>query len=187
MDHPTTPDPFNPDDHPETPPPGRLLYQGEGLTARAWTADQLTQRLHAAAAAAPTELLADAAGWSAGQAGASARAEYRRRRVLELVHWWRGAPWRLAVVLAGGFAGYILASALLLPHPGWLLVLGAAAGAFVVRFRVSQPTRAWRDGARGERATAHRLRRLERDGYTILHDVAVPSSRANTGRWWISD
>jgi hypothetical protein len=179
MDHPTTPDPFNPDDDPETPPPGRLLYEGEALTARGWTTDQLTQRLHAAAAAAPTELLADAAGWSTGHAGASARAEYRRRRVLELAHWWRGAPWRLAVVLACGFAGYASASAVLLPHPGWLLVLGAGAGAFVVRFRVSQPTRAWRDGARGERATARRLRRLERDGYTILHDVAVPGSRAN--------
>jgi hypothetical protein len=184
MDQPTIPDPSNPDGHPEVPPPGRLLYEGDSLTARAWTArtwttEQLTQRLNPDAAAVPTELLDGAAGWSAGQPGASARAEYRRRRALELAHWWRGAPWRLAVVIGGGFAGYALASALLLPHPGWLLVLGAAAGAYLVRFHLSQPTRAWRDGARGERATARRLRCLKRDGYTILHDVAVPGSRAN--------
>jgi hypothetical protein len=184
MDHPTTPEPANPENEPEVPPPGRLLDEGEALTARAWTArswtaEQLTQRLGPDAAAAPTELLADAAGWSAGQAGASAQAEYRRRRALELARWWRGAPWRLAVVIACGFAAYAFASALLLPHPGWLLLLGTAGGAYLVRFRISQPTRAWHDGARGERATARRLRRLERDGYTILHDMAVPGSRAN--------
>jgi hypothetical protein len=184
MDHPTTPDPANPESEPEVPPPGRVLYEGEALTARTWTArnwtaEQFSQRLDHDAAAAPTELLTDAAGWSAGQAGASAQAEYRRRRGLELARWWRGAPWRLAVVIACGFAAYAFASTLLLPNPGWLLLLGTAGGAYMVRFRVSQPTRAWHDGARGERATARRLRRLDRDGYMILHDVAVPGSRAN--------
>jgi hypothetical protein len=38
MDHPTTPDPASPESEPEVPPPGRLLYEGEALTARAWTA-----------------------------------------------------------------------------------------------------------------------------------------------------
>jgi hypothetical protein len=75
---------------------------------------------------------------------------------------------------------------------------GLAAGAVVgwrLRFRVSTDTRAWRDGARGERATARLLRRLERysyavfhrHSYVVFHDVAIPGTPANTGRWWISD
>jgi hypothetical protein len=58
-------------------------------------------------------------------------------------------------------------------------LLAAAGAAWQLRFRASQPTRAWRDGARGERATAHRLRRLERGGYVVLHDLEVPGSHAN--------
>ncbi|MEV5554909.1 nuclease-related domain-containing protein [Nonomuraea wenchangensis] len=37
----------------------------------------------------------------------------------------------------------------------------------------------WRKGAAGERATARRLRQLELGGYTVLHDRAIPHSRAN--------
>jgi hypothetical protein len=62
----------------------------------------------------------------------------------------------------------------------WLAGLAAAAGAaWRVRFRPSQPARAWRDGSRGERATARRLHRLERHGYTVLHDLQVPGGQAN--------
>ncbi|MEV0151894.1 MULTISPECIES: nuclease-related domain-containing protein [unclassified Nonomuraea] len=38
---------------------------------------------------------------------------------------------------------------------------------------------AWRKGAAGERATARRLRSLELAGYTVLHDRALPNTRAN--------
>jgi hypothetical protein len=62
----------------------------------------------------------------------------------------------------------------------WLVALVAGIGAaWRLRFRASQPTRAWRDGARGERATARRLQRLERHGYMILHDLQAPGSHAN--------
>ena len=38
---------------------------------------------------------------------------------------------------------------------------------------------AWRRGAVGERRTARLLGPLEREGWAILHDLAVPGSRAN--------
>jgi hypothetical protein len=61
-----------------------------------------------------------------------------------------------------------------------LVGLAVAVGAaWTLRFRASQPTRAWCDGTRGERATARRLHRLERHGYTVLHDLQVPGSHAN--------
>jgi hypothetical protein len=47
------------------------------------------------------------------------------------------------------------------------------------RFHVSAETSAWRRGARGERRTARALRKLVRQGWSVLHDVAVPGSRAN--------
>jgi hypothetical protein len=83
------------------------------------------------------------------------------------------------VVAAAALAGQQLASRTGLVDP-WLAGLAVAAGAaWRLRFRASQPTRAWRDGARGERATARRLRRLEHHGYTVLHDLQVPGSHAN--------
>jgi hypothetical protein len=48
-----------------------------------------------------------------------------------------------------------------------------------LRFLVSAETAAWRRGARGERRTARHLHKLVRQGWTVLHDVAVPGSRAN--------
>ena len=67
-------------------------------------------------------------------------------------------------------------------HGAGLLLAELAAGGVVgwrLRFRVSHDTRAWRDGARGERATARLLRRLARCGFTIFHDVAIPGTPAN--------
>jgi hypothetical protein len=48
-----------------------------------------------------------------------------------------------------------------------------------LRFRPSADTLAWRHGAHGERRTAHLLRHLEQRGWEVLHDLAVPGSRAN--------
>ncbi|OQQ16117.1 hypothetical protein B0675_02190 [Streptomyces sp. M41(2017)] len=53
----------------------------------------------------------------------------------------------------------------------------------------------WEAGAAGERRTAERLRTLEREGWTVLHDRALPRSRANldhlvispTGRVYLPD
>jgi hypothetical protein len=48
-----------------------------------------------------------------------------------------------------------------------------------LRFRPSADTVAWRRGAHGEQRTATLLRRLEPHGWVVLHDLAVPGSRAN--------
>jgi hypothetical protein len=62
-----------------------------------------------------------------------------------------------------------------------LLVGGVAAVAagWGLRFQPSSDTVAWRRGAVGERRTARLLGRLERQGWVVLHDLAVPQSRAN--------
>jgi hypothetical protein len=174
--------------HPQ--PSNGAIYHGAGLTVRAYTAEELRARLGPPpppgpvpppAIMAPPAPAPTAPPVAAGETrpGASSRAEYRRRRAAELTGWTAGLPWRLAVVAAAALAGQQLATHTGLLDP-WLAGLTAAAGAaWRLRFRTSQPTRAWRDGARGERATARRLRRLERHGYVVLHDLQVPGSHAN--------
>ncbi|GHE29472.1 hypothetical protein GCM10017673_35090 [Streptosporangium violaceochromogenes] len=49
----------------------------------------------------------------------------------------------------------------------------------VHRWRTHEAVRTWRKGALGERRTARMPRPLARRGYTILHDRAIPGSRAN--------
>jgi hypothetical protein len=131
-----------------------------------------------------------------GTPGRSALATYRRERARELAAWARTLPWRAAAVLAVAVGAAIVAAAAGLHRAA--LLGGLAAGLVVgwrLRFRVSRDTRAWWDGARGERATARLLRRLERysyavfhrHSYVVFHDVAIPGTPANTGRWWISD
>jgi hypothetical protein len=118
-------------------------------------------------------------GSSYGTPGASALAHYQRHRAIEWTRFLRTLPWRLALVLAVGFlAGTIT-------HGAGPRVAGPAAAAAAgtvgwrLRFRVSANTAAWRRGARGERRTARKLRPLLRAGWTVLHDVAIPDSRAN--------
>ena len=48
-----------------------------------------------------------------------------------------------------------------------------------LRFRPSPDVVAWRRGAAGERRTARLLGPLERHGWVVLHDLALPGSRAN--------
>jgi hypothetical protein len=57
--------------------------------------------------------------------------------------------------------------------------LAAAVAGWGVRFRPSPDAAAWRRGAAGERRTARLLGQLERQGWAVLHDLAVPGSRAN--------
>jgi hypothetical protein len=114
-----------------------------------------------------------------GRPGASAQATYRRRRAAEWAAWTRSLPWRAALVLAAS-AGIGLLAAQFVPRlaaPAGMLA--AAALAWVMRFRVSPETSAWRQGAAGERRTARLLGRLEGYGWAILHDLAIPGSRAN--------
>ena len=116
---------------------------------------------------------------SVGRPGASAQAEYQRRRAAERAAWWVTVPWRVAVVLAAGGAAGLLATALV-PRLGGLAGVVAAAGlAWLLRFRPSIDTQAWRRGAAGERRTARLLTLLERRGWAVLHDLALPGTQAN--------
>jgi hypothetical protein len=115
-----------------------------------------------------------------GSPGRSALQAYRQRRAAELAGWARTADWRAAAILAAGvLAGVLLQVAgperLALP----VGLAAAVAAGWRLRFRLSRDARAWRDGARGEQATARLLRRLHRHGYVVFHDVAIPGTPAN--------
>src|ERR671912_352280 len=117
---------------------------------------------------------------SVGRPGGSAQATWRRLRAAEWAAWIRTLPWRAAVVLGIGAGGGVLGRQL---APRWGLVLGGLAAAVAagwgLRFRPSPDAVAWRRGAVGERRTARLLHPLERQGWVVLHDLAVPGSRAN--------
>ena len=84
----------------------------------------------------------------------------------------------LGIGAAGGVLGSLLAARL-------SLVLGALAAVAVgwaLRFRLSPEAVAWR-GAAGERRTARLLARLERYGWALLHDLALPGSQVNLDHW----
>jgi hypothetical protein len=58
-------------------------------------------------------------------------------------------------------------------------VVAAAGLAWLLRFRPSTDTQAWRRGAAGERRTARLLGRLLERGWVVLHDLAIPGSPMN--------
>jgi hypothetical protein len=156
------------DQPPPPAPPTAGLPDPSGLVAPGWPAPVLAD---------PTRT--PRGGY--GTPGHSALAMYRRERARELTAWARTLPWRAAVVLAVAAGAAVLAAAAGLRGATPLLA-GLAAGAMVgwrLRFQVSRDTRAWRDGARGERATARLLRRLDRHSHTVFHDVAIPGTPAN--------
>jgi hypothetical protein len=116
---------------------------------------------------------------SVGRPGGSAHATWRRLRAAEWAAWTCSLPWRVAAIVGIGAASGILGS-LLRPRLGLVLsVLAAVAAGWGLRFRPSSAARAWRRGAAGERRTARLLGPLERHGWVVLHDLAVPGSRAN--------
>jgi hypothetical protein len=116
---------------------------------------------------------------SVGRPGGSAYAQWRRLRADEWAAWTRTVPWRVAAILAvttvGGLVGSPLAPRLGLVLGG----LAAMAAGWGLRFRPSPDAVAWQRGAAGERRTARLLSPLERQGWVVLHDLAVPDSRAN--------
>jgi hypothetical protein len=185
---------------------GRPIYQGGGLSVRELSAEELqrfldahtgqpAQRLGsgwatlnpsghpegvprtppAATAAAPAEPVTG----SHGRPGRSALAEYRRRRALELAAWTRSLAWRAPLVGAAGITGDVLAAQAGLPRAGLAGLAAAVLVGWRLRFRPSEQARAWQRGAAGERQTARLLNRLGRDGYQVLHDLAMPDSPAN--------
>jgi hypothetical protein len=114
-----------------------------------------------------------------GRPGGSARARWRQLRAAEWAAWTRTRPWRVAVILGIGATGGVLGS-LLASRLGLVVgVLVAMAAGWGLWFRPSPDAIAWRRGAAGERRTARLLGPLERHGWAILHDLAIPRSRAN--------
>jgi hypothetical protein len=112
-----------------------------------------------------------------GLPGGSALAEYQQRRKDELAAQLPSLPLRLAGVATAGLAAGFLAARLVIPLAVAPVVVVVAG--WLLRPKLSDGTVAWRRGARGERATARRLRRLQRAGWTVFHDVALQGSRAN--------
>jgi Nuclease-related domain len=114
-----------------------------------------------------------------GRPGGSAQARWRQARAAEWAAWTQTLPWRVTATLGIGVGGGVLGSQLA-PRLG--LVLGGLAAMVAglgLRFRPSPDASAWRRGAAGERRTARLLGPLERHGWAVLHDLAVPGSRAN--------
>jgi hypothetical protein len=118
-------------------------------------------------------------GQAVGRPGASALAHYRRRRTAEWTLYQHTLPLRLtAIALAGVLAGLATRQAGT-ASAGWTAALAVLGLGWRLRFRVSQDTRNWQRGARGERRTARQLRRLGRHGWVVFHDLAIPGSGAN--------
>jgi hypothetical protein len=121
---------------------------------------------------------------SLGSPGASAHAEYRRQRAVEWAAWTRTLPWRVAVILGMGVGGGVLGS-LVAARLGLVLSgLVTVAAGWGLRFRPGREARAWRRGAVGERRTARLLGPLERHGWAILHDLALPAAGRTSTTWW---
>ena len=95
---------------------------------------------------------------------------------LELAAWTRSLAWRAPLVAAAGLAGQVLATEAGLPRAGLVGLAVAALVGWRLRFRPSEQARTWQRGAAGERHTARLLRRLNRDGYVVFHDLAVPGN-----------
>jgi hypothetical protein len=129
--------------------------------------------------AVPAPVVAVRVRASVGRPGASAQTEYRRRRAIEWAAWTRSLPWRATAVLAAGVTAW-LAATQVAPHLSAAAGSAVAAGlGWLLRFRSSHDAVAWRRGAAGERRTARLLASLERRGWAVLHDLAIPGSAAN--------
>jgi hypothetical protein len=116
---------------------------------------------------------------SVGRPGGSAQARWRRVRATDWAAWTRTLPWRAAAILGIGAAGGLLGRPLAARLGLVVAALVAMATAWRLRFKPSPGAVAWRQGAAGERRTARLLGPLERHGWVVLHDLAVPGSAAN--------
>jgi hypothetical protein len=171
--------PFDDDDRPSGSV--RPLSQADLQAILAHLGDDSEQLLAGTSADRPVVAMRVRA--SVGRPGGSAQATWRRSRAAEWAAWTRTLPWRVTVILGIGAGGGLLGSLL---APGLSRVVGglaAAAAGWGLRFRPSPEASAWRWGAAGERRTARLLDPLERQGWAVLHDLAVPGSRANLTTW----
>jgi hypothetical protein len=114
-----------------------------------------------------------------GSPGRSALGQYRRRRAEELGAWTRSLVWRAPLAAAAGLTAALLALQAGLARAALAGLAVAALVGWRLRFRPSEQARSWRRGVAGEQQTARLLDRLGRDGYVVLHDLAMPGSPAN--------
>jgi hypothetical protein len=174
MAHPR-PWPFDDDDRPSGSV--QLLHQADLQAILAHLGDDPDELLARTIGDRPVVAMLMRA--TVGRPGGSAHAQWRRLRAAEWAAWTRTVPWRLAAVLAVATVGGLLGS-LLAPRPGLILGgLAAVLTGWVLRFKPSPDALARRQGAAGERRTARLLDPLERQGWAVLHDLAVPGSRTN--------
>jgi hypothetical protein len=167
--------PFDDDDRPSGSV--RPLSQADLQAILAHLSDDCDELLAGTGADRPVVVVRVRA--SVGRPGGSAQARWRQMRAAEWAAWTRTLPWRVAVILGIGAGGGILGS-LLAPRLGLIVGgLAAVAAGWGLRFRSSPEAVAWRRGAAGERRTAQLLGPLERHGWAVLHDLAVPGSQAN--------
>ena len=116
---------------------------------------------------------------SVGRPGGSAQARWRHERAAEWATWTRTLPWRVAAILGIGAAGAVLGNLLATRLSLVLGTLATVAAGCGLRFQPSPDAVAWRRGAAGERRTARVLAALERHGWAVLHDLAIPGTQAN--------
>jgi hypothetical protein len=167
--------PFDDDDRPSGSV--RPLSQADLQAILAHLGDDPDQLLAGTSADQPVVAVRVRA--SVGRPGGSAQARWRRARAAEWASWIRSLPWRVAATLGLGASGGLLGN-LVAPRLGLVVGgLAAVAAGWGLRFRASPDAVAWQRGAAGERRTAQLLSQLERHGWEVLHDLAVPGSRAN--------
>ncbi|MFM9625087.1 nuclease-related domain-containing protein [Streptomyces turgidiscabies] len=111
------------------------------------------------------------------QAGASARREAERRQAQERADQHRRAKTMLPVSAALAAMFGTAAALATTWQAGLVVAVGTAAYGVWRTYRRSRNS--WATGAAGEEATARLLTRLQRRGYAVLHDRAIPNSRAN--------
>lgn len=112
-----------------------------------------------------------------GGAGASARRQGELQRAAERAAQHRRAKWALpltatAAAVIGWAAGTVTV---------WQIgvLLAVAVLAYGARQIYRRQHNSWASGAVGEESTARLLRPLTRRGYAVLHDRAIPGSKAN--------
>ncbi len=116
-----------------------------------------------------------------GTPGATAQAEYQRRRQAEHAAWARTRPLRLAATALAGLGGLLLAAVAGLPLPAGLLaaITMTAAAWWRLRFRPSPETLAWQRAAEGERHLGRLLDPLAKQGWGVEHDLPVRGATGN--------
>jgi len=114
-----------------------------------------------------------------GGAGSSAARMGQQQRAVE-----RAGQKRLAVRVLPVAAAVAV---LLMMWAGSLGLLFGLVLLAVAAWRIYRPTgSSWSTGAAGERRTAKMMLPLQRDGWTALHDRAIPNSKANLDHLLIS-